>query len=555
MEPSATATTVTASADAKGSGLGTGTTVIPTATTSAPEAKARTATVGRPKQRSRRRKNLEDAEEEDASKRRCVSSACVACRKRKSKCDGNIPACAACAQVYGTDCVYDPNSDHRRKGVYKNAELDGLDRTRNPTLQTLIQAILNYPEEDVAGLVREIRTCESLDAVAEKVAARENGGDVDGDDDTYTSILRTSEVQAPTFETQLYGKMGQLRLDEGAVRYIGGTSNLIHLGTDDAATPNVDEYNQQENPITSWTSVTDDPELVVHLLNMYFTWHYTFFTTLSKTLFYRDFMLGKPPTSTRRKTQYCTPLLVNAVLALGCHFTSHVGGRDVPEDSATAGDHFFREAKRLIMENDEHEKPRLTTVQALALMSVREAGCGREAKGWVYSGMSFRMACDMGLNLNSGQLSSNKHANPDEAEEDARRITFWGCFLFDKCWSNYLGRLPQLPKSITTALKPEIFPDEDSSSWAPYSDSGFTQSLSQPARTRAVALQISNLCEISNDLMQYFYNPSDMEKSKGRQAELKKLSEIHTRLEAWRRDLPKEMEPREGGLSSVLVMQ
>ena len=48
------------------------------------------------------------------------------------------------------------------------------------------------------------------------------------------------------------------------------------------------------------------------------------------------------------------------------------------------------------MENDEHERPRLTNVQAMALMSVREAGCAREAKGWVYSGMSFRMASDMG---------------------------------------------------------------------------------------------------------------------------------------------------------------
>ena len=35
-------------------------------------------------------------------KRRCVSTACIACRKRKSKCDGNIPSCAACSIVYGT---------------------------------------------------------------------------------------------------------------------------------------------------------------------------------------------------------------------------------------------------------------------------------------------------------------------------------------------------------------------------------------------------------------------------------------------------------------------
>jgi hypothetical protein len=437
--------------------------------------------------------------------------------------------------------------------VYKN-DLDNL-KTRNSTLQTLIQAILNYPEDDVPGLVREIRTCESLDAVAEKIVAKERGLDLeDEEQEEFKALHENGVTNGRTFETQLYGKMGDLRLDEGSVRYIGGTSNLIHLAQEDS-NDSIDEFPQQEDPITSWTNVTDDPELVVHLLNMYFTWHYTYFTTLSKTLFYRDFLLGRPPPTARRRTYYCSPLLVNAILALGCHFTSHSGARENPDDSATAGDHFFKEAKRLIMENDEHEKPRLTTVQALALMSVREAGCGREAKGWVYSGMSFRMACDMGLNLDSGRLTTNKAVNGDEAEEDVRRITFWGCFLFDKCWSNYLGRLPQLPTSIITVPKVEVFPDEDATQWSPYTDSGFTQAHAQPARTRAVALQITKLCEISNDLMKHFYNPTDMEKTKGKAAELKKLSDIHTRLETWRRELPKEFEPKEGGLSSVLVMQ
>ena len=108
---------------------------------------------------------------------------------------------------------------------------------------------------------------------------------------------------------------------------------------------------------------------------------------------------------------------------------------------------------------------------------------------------------------------------------------------------------------MVTVPKVDVFPDEDSTQWSPYSDSGFTQAHAQPARTRAVALEITKLCQISDDLMKYFYNPSDMEKTKGKAAELKKLQDIHTRLEAWRRDLPKEMEPKEGGLSSVLVMQ
>jgi hypothetical protein len=257
--------------------------------------------------------------------------------------------------------VYDPNSDHRRKGVYKK-DIDNL-KTRNSTLQTLVQAILNYPEAEVASLVQQIRTCESLDAVAEAIIAKESGMDEDDDDDD-EAVSPFGDV-AQTFESKLSGKMGELRLEDGSTRYIGGTSNLIYLGAgsdnDDRPDSNVELYQQQENPVTTWTTVTSDPDLIVHLMNMYFGWHYAFFTTLSKSLFYRDFLLGKPPLDSRRKTEYCTPLLVNAMLALGCHFTSRPGTRAIRDDSATAGDHFFKEAKRLILEGDLHEVPKLTT--------------------------------------------------------------------------------------------------------------------------------------------------------------------------------------------------
>ena len=340
------------------------------------------------------------------------------------------------SSVYGTECVYDPNSDHRRKGVYKK-DLDNL-KTRNSTLQTLIQGILNYPEEDVPDLIRQIRTCESLDKVAESVIARENGAEELGDPESLTPVRDGPSEGHPSFEKQLSSKLGQLRLDDGSLRYIGGTSNLLYLAANsdhgddsDATNQHLIAFQGYEDPITSWTRVTRDRELIIHLLNMYFTWHYTFFTTLSKSLFYRDFERGKSAAEKCRGNIYCTPLLVNVMLALGCHFTSHRGAREDPDDSGTAGDHFFREAKRLLMDDDEYERPRLATVQALALMSVREAGCGREGKGWAYSGISFRMACDLGLNFQSGGLRT-KNPSSDEAEEDERRITFWGCFLFDK---------------------------------------------------------------------------------------------------------------------------
>ncbi|KAI9724116.1 MAG: hypothetical protein M1812_000835 [Candelaria pacifica] len=471
-------------------------------------------------------------------------------------CDGNTPSCAACSSVYGTECIYDPNSDHRRKGVYKK-DIDNL-KTRNSTLQTLIQAILNYPEDEVPDLVRQIRTCESLDDVAESILTREKGLDEEESEDQPLSHRNGLSPDMPSFETELSGKMGELRLDNGSVRFIGGTSNLIFLGADGDsgnATPNNGEiYQQQDKPIVSWTSVRSDSNVILHLMDMYFTWHYSYFTTLSKSLFYRDFLLGQQPQATHRKTEYCTPLLVNAMLALGCHFTSLPAALADPNDPTTAGDHFFKEAKRLLLENDQHETPKLTTVQALALMSVREAGCGREAKGWVYSGMSFRMACDLGLNIDSGGLVLNKESNLDEQEIDARRITFWGCFLFDKCWSNYLGRVPHLSSSNVNVPKFDVFPAEESDTWSPYTDAGTIPAHTQPARTRAIFFQLSLLCEISSDLLIFFYHPTALDKPVGKQAELKKLGELHTRLEAWRKVLPKEMEPKEGQLPNVLVM-
>lgn len=484
-------------------------------------------------------------------KRRCVSTACVACRKRKSKCDGALPSCAACSSVYGTECVYDPNSDHRRKGVYRE-KVDSM-KAQSSTLQILIEAILNAAEEDVPAIVQKIRTCDSLDRVAESILKQDLAND-DEDDDTLIDDEYPAN-QTVEGERELARKMGELRVENGSVRFIGGTSHLIYLGdpTDTSNEPEADDYLSTEDPTTSWTEVTKDPQVIIHLINMYFDWHYTYFATLSKSLFYRDFLRGKPA-SQPKTTSYCSSLLVNAMLALGCHFTSIPAAFADPGDSRIKGDHFFAEAKRLIIENDEYEKPRLTTVQALALMSVREAGCGREAKGWVYSGMSFRMAQDIGLNLDIGGISSDKDSL-NEQEIDARRITFWGCFLFDKCWSNYLGRLPQLPKNSYNVPKYDVFPDEDAESWCPYTDNGFDESLKQPSRTRAVGLQLSKLCEISSDLLLFFYHPNYIGRSSGKSVELKKLSELHRRLEEWRSELPKEFEPREGQLPHVILVQ
>ncbi|RMZ87408.1 hypothetical protein DV736_g5360, partial [Chaetothyriales sp. CBS 134916] len=435
-----------------------------------------------------------------------------------------------------------------QKGVYKN---DGQAlKTKSSALQTLVHAILNAEENAVADLVRQIRTCDNLEDLAALIEAREKGQDGELDDSPINTTDEPGDV--PKFEAELSGKMGDLLLD-GSVKFIGGTSNLIwmpeashHHQSSLSPGSSTEIVRPKEEAILSWTTVTQDKDLILHFLNMYFCWHYAYFTTLSKELFYRDFLTGTP-------SQYCSALLVNVMLALGCHFSTRPAARQNPVDSETTGDHYFAEAKHLLYQDDEFANAKLCTVQALALMSVREAGCGRESKGWVFSGMSFRMAFDLGLNIDAQPINESSRLSAEDI--DARRITFWGCFLFDKCWSNYLGRQPQIQMANVTIRKPEVFPTEDSEMWSPYTDSGIIQANAQPARTRAIAIQISKLAEISGDLLTSFYNPQMLDKPLNRQAELKKLSDIHTRLESWKKDLPMEMEVKDSQLPQVLVMQ
>lgn len=223
-----------------------------------------------PKKKSRTRSDPSN------QKRRCVSTACIACRKRKSKCDGAIPSCAACASVYGTECIYDPNSDHRRKGVYRE-KIDST-KARSSTLQILIEAILNAAEDDVPEIVRRIRTCDSLDNVAEAILKEDEAAKVEDDDQLGHEYTTDQPMEG---ERDLARKMGELRIRNGVVRYIGGTSHLIYNEGDEAETPDEPAAlccPQDEDPVTSWSEVTKDRQLVIHLLNMYWSWHYPFFT-------------------------------------------------------------------------------------------------------------------------------------------------------------------------------------------------------------------------------------------------------------------------------------
>lgn len=172
-----------------------------------------------------------------------------------------------------------------------------------------------------------------------------------------------------------------------------------------------------ERKTSTWTTVTQDVAFVERLFELYFQWSHPFYVIFSRECFLRDFRSGRE--------KYCTPLLVNAILAYACHFSDEPQGRTDPENFRTAGDHFFAEARRLLYED---ESPSLTTTQALCVMAMREPSAGRDSSGFMFIGRCMRMAVEMGLHLNNS-ASPDLQLTPSEIE--VRKVTFWGCFTVD----------------------------------------------------------------------------------------------------------------------------
>lgn len=173
------------------------------------------------------------------------------------------------------------------------------------------------------------------------------------------------------------------------------------------------EEPERTSQANTWTNITSDIDLVQHLLALYFCWEYPTFASFSKEHFLRDYQ-----DDTHR---YCSPILVNALLALGCRFSTKSRTREYPNDPNSSGDHFFKESQRLFYEETDHHS--LTTIQALGIMSIREASCGRDSESWFYAGQSIRLAIEMGL-----------HRTQAESHDElaVRSATFWGAFALDQ---------------------------------------------------------------------------------------------------------------------------
>ncbi|OZJ04008.1 hypothetical protein BZG36_03624 [Bifiguratus adelaidae] len=181
------------------------------------------------------------------------------------------------------------------------------------------------------------------------------------------------------------------------------------------------------------------PELSRKLLQVYFEYFHTTFPVFGKEQFLES--LDSP-------VHQRPLLLLNAVYALASRMHQDPATRSIPKVPETAGEIFFQRAKRLL--DDDYDMSRITTVQALLLMAIHQNGVGSVARGWLYAGMAFRMAQDLGLNRNS----ESWNIRPEERE--TRKRVFWSCYILDRYWACIYGRSLTFDKHDTNVPYPSV---------------------------------------------------------------------------------------------------
>ncbi|KAH6854773.1 fungal-specific transcription factor domain-containing protein [Chaetomium sp. MPI-CAGE-AT-0009] len=508
-------------------------------------------------------------------------NACTECRKKRAKCDGHKP-CGRCKGQKDVECVYEIPVRQSKENL--RHEIEQLRRQQRNNEQVIAGLVRPDLWEEVLARLRSGQSVESISdwlggalpsggGALPSISRLLNQGSAappgNSGSGSYAPPPPGPSARSPVTGQQPRGIRHDADHTSPWGGYFSSGSNPTPSGShpdtanwnpenvrtaqsrvgtwvesqvDDSAAGRgrgyghvlLPEIPEMQVPPATWTTITSDPGLVQHLLALYFCWEYPTFASLSKEHFLKDFMEGRP--------RFCSSILVNALLALGCRFSSQPNTRSNPDDPHTSGDHFFKECQRLYYQ--EHNHHNLTTIQALGIMSIREASCGRDSESWYYAGQSIRLAIEMGLH----RLQDD---GKDDDESAVQAATFWGAFALDHAWSLATGSLPQCSCFPRLPPKPAIIDDIEASLWIPYTDDGkhapyqmpllpelsgspgapLQRSCEQPSNVRSVYKCFCELSELVHESLYILHSP-------GRPLTSRDLLTIYTQYLNWYDKIP-----------------
>ncbi|KAI9216418.1 fungal-specific transcription factor domain-containing protein, partial [Blastocladiella britannica] len=211
-------------------------------------------------------------------------------------------------------------------------------------------------------------------------------------------------------------------------------------------------------------------------------------------------------------------MLLNSIFAVSSRV--YEGLSQERSDKPGASDIFLNRARQ-IARNILLEPPCLEHIQALMLLSFHELGFLRGST-WLVSGVSIRMAMDIGLNRRMDHLSGALSITP--LQSHLMKKTWAAVFIMDRFVSAVLGR-------------PLAIQDEDCDAEWPSPDDERQLSGDAGAQLLADYVQLAKLCTILGRILRNLNSVRNH--TRGRLAF--SLPEIHKSLSTWFSQLPPHM--------------
>ncbi|KAL5357476.1 fungal-specific transcription factor domain-containing protein [Aspergillus floccosus] len=337
---------------------------------------------------------------------------------------------------------------------------------------------------------------------------------------------------------QISHRIGTLKIaGDGHLRFYGATSNLNLVdvsATQQRQRPDARTVRHDGQDILNHLRVGQavDEALENHLVELYFTWQNTSTYVVDKEMF----MIARAKWRNELDdTPFYSEVLTNAMCAIGSAFEARYHPTFITFPKSLS--EFFADRAKALLEI-ELDSPCVATVQALVILSCHEGSSNRDARGWLYSGMSMRLAFDLGLHLDMTPYVERGDISAFEA--DVRRIAFWGSYVADHFWGFYLGRPFRMNAGDITVPKPASnLGSGKEGIWYPYGLPVKSDLMKTGLRNphELISRQFAILWEIISPVGHILYGCSDIPRH-----DLQRLCHrVTDDLFAWKANLPSNL--------------
>ncbi|EGU73557.1 hypothetical protein FOXB_15937 [Fusarium oxysporum f. sp. conglutinans Fo5176] len=390
--------------------------------------------------------------------KKTVRLTCKNCRARKVRCDGGQPICGICI-AYDETCQYDrpPPMTQIRAMADKIAQLEQTIKdlqNKDGTSTAPLQA-------SAAVLAESTRISTLADPLPTIEVA-------DGPLDTARSYYDTTSAVHDPGDTPSQATTGQV-----TVAHSPETRQPLPMET-----PELKFWEDQAvESAAIYLSIPQD--VIRRLFATHWTWVHANFMFVPRALFLRDAAVGG---------KFFSPFLLSVLCLHSTRFRErHLTGQ------------LLARAK-LLFSHEIHNEGSIPLVQALLQFSAREIGRGSVSQAWLYGGMAFRVAIDIGL------FSLSPARSEDIIWTQLGRHLAWSCFFWDKTLSLYLGRTPSLPEP--PKWDPALPDDPETELWPPYPIPDDEALQSYQPRPSHLLLCFAYTCKMSviiNDILFSIY--------------------------------------------------